>query len=117
MKIETIEIKAYDSTDVDVSWWTPDHYEDVYFPVELTIGAEGSEAGDLFRVLVATPEGLRKHGRGQVLAERATLILDDVSPKLLREALESIVRRCDTGSWTESVLRLQRYFSWEFERS
>lgn len=111
----TLEIKSYDSTDVEVSWWTPELHEDVYFPVTVRVGEVGSEAGDNFEVMITTPEALRKHAPGDVLSTRATLVLADYSPQLLRSTLERIVRRCSAHTWSESVLKLQRYFRWEYE--
>ncbi len=105
-----IEIKRLESSDVGIEWWTPELYEEVYFEVRMEIGEVASDVAETFTVRIATPEGLRRHGTGRVLAERATVIVADYSPRLLRTTLEGIVRKCRGHSWTQSVDKLNRYF-------
>ena len=113
--MDGIEIKRLESSDVGIDWWTPELYEDVYFEVRMEIGETTSDLAEAFTVRIATPEGLRKHGTGPVLAERATIIVADYSPRLLRKTLEGIVRKCRGHSWTQSVDKLNRYFRQEKE--
>ncbi len=110
-----IEIKRLESSDVGLEWWTPELYEDVCFEVRMEIGEVASEVAEAFTVKIATPEGLRKHGTGGVLAERATIIVADYSPRLLRKTLEGIVKRCVGHSWSHSVDKLNRYFRRQHE--
>lgn len=112
-----IEIKKLESNDIGVEWWLPELHEDVYFEVRIDVGEVGSSASDSFTVRIATPEGLRKHGSSKVLAERATIIVADYSPSLLKETLERIVKSCLGHSWTQSVDKLNRYFRWQHEDS
>jgi hypothetical protein len=111
-----LEIRKLTSPDVTPYAWTPDSRDDVYFLVELEIGTKGAVGADIFQVMVATPEGLRKHARGGVLSERACLLLSDFSSwRDLSAHLQAIVDRCSVGDVVQSTDRLQRYFQWEYE--
>ena len=110
-----IEIKNLESSEVEVESWVPDVHEDVFFRIHLDTGEVGSEASNSFHAMVATPEGLRKHGAGEILSERATLVFSEYSPELLRETLMRIIKECRGYSWAESVRNLNRYFHWEYE--
>jgi hypothetical protein len=112
-----IELKHIHSPDVDVDEWQPES-NSVWFLLELDIGPVGKEGADIFQVMVGTPEGLRKlataDARG-VLSNRAAIILHEFSWTALRGAIAAILRECDSSDWKESVLRLQRFFEWEYE--
>ncbi|WP_375773343.1 immunity 8 family protein [Archangium gephyra] len=110
-----LEIRSWSSPDVDFKAWRPDDRSDVFFLLEMEIGVAGEAGMDVFQVVVSTPEGLRARSSKPVVRERATLILADYSWDLLRRTCVEIVARCAAASWEESVLRLQRYFMWEYE--
>ncbi len=115
-------IVSISSPDVHLDAWTPQAREDAFVLVELELSCTGGQgAADLFQIVVATPEGLRKHQEthadalGEVLSERAMLVVSDYSWPRVRRTLKDIVKRCEGADWTESVARLQRYFEWEYE--
>ena len=111
----TLQVQDFYSPDVDVYSWEPDSVEQVFFLVELEIGEAGDKRSDLFQVIVATPEGLRAAARELVVADRATIVVSEYSWAQVRRIIERIVERCQAPTWEESVLRLQRYFMWEYE--
>jgi hypothetical protein len=111
----SLEIKTWSSPDVDIYHWVPDEPAEVRFLLEMEIGTTGDERTDIFQVVVATPEGLRAMCPKDVIRERATLILSEYSWGLLKRTCTGIVDRCAASTWNESVLRLQRYFAWEYE--
>lgn len=112
-----LQIKSRHSPDVQLDVWEPDDLADVYFLLELEIGEEGKEGADLFQVVIATPEGLRRRGaaRNGVIEKRATLVISELSWKTVHRAVADIVAACTAPTWNESVLKLQRYFRWEYE--
>lgn len=112
-----VEIRSKSSPDVEIDEWEPSAREEVCFLLEMEIAERGDVRCDLFQVLVATPEGLRALAtpRGSIISDRATLVLDDFSWRTLHLILGEIVSRCAAEDWIETVLRLQRYFQWEFE--
>lgn len=111
-----LEIRQLTSPDVQPYAWMPESREDVYFLVELRIGAVGDEASSDFQVIVATPEGLRKQAGTEVISDRGCIVLSDfVTWSALRRHLQAIVDNCAVSDPAESVDRLQRYFYWEYE--
>jgi hypothetical protein len=112
-----VEIKSLSSPDVEVDDWRPTSTEEVCFLLELEVGERGVDKRDLFQVMVATPEGLRKltPSDGSVISDRALLVLSEFSWPLLHATLRRILDRCASRDWSETVLRLQRYFEWEYE--
>jgi hypothetical protein len=110
-----LETKRISSPDVEVDIWEPESRDDVYVLLEVEIGVAGEDGADIFQLMIATPEGLRRHAGGEVIAERALVVVSDFSWAQVRKTLGAIVDRCAANDWSESVLRLQRYFSWEYE--
>jgi ribosome biogenesis protein Tsr3 len=110
-----LKIQDFYSPDVEVHSCEPEAPEAVRFLLELEIGEAGNERKDLFQVVVATPEGLRAGAKDSVIADRATIVVSEYSWIQLRRAVEQIVERCEAPTWKEAVLRLQRYFRWEYE--
>lgn len=112
-----LEIKSLHSSDVELFAWLPDS-NSVWFPLQLEIGEAGDARSDVFDMMVATPEGMLEKAtpdaRG-VLSKRGLLVLRTFSWDTLRHTLDSIVRDCQAETWETSVLRLQRYFYWEYE--
>lgn len=71
---------------------------------------------NVFQVVFATPEGLRKHSRGGgVLCTRATLVISELSWPLVHATVADVLRKCEARTWDEAVTKLQRYFEWEYE--
>jgi len=112
-----LEIKEIDSADVDIGQWRSDGSEQVYLQISMNIGETGSAAGDLFQTIVATPEGLRQaSGRfGPVVSTRGLMVVSKFSWQLVRNTLTEIVVSCAAEDWPRSVLKLERYFIWEYE--
>ena len=110
-----LKVQDFYSPDIEVHSWEPEAPESVRFLLELEIGEAGDEKRDLFQVLVATPEGLRAAAREGVIADRATIVISDYSWLQIQHAVQGIVERCEAPTWEEAVLKLQRYFRWEYE--
>lgn len=111
----TLKVNDYYSPDIEIHSWEPDSAEQVRFLLELEVGEAGDDRKDLFQVVVATPEGLRASATGPIIADRATIVVSEYSWGQVRRTVEQIVERCQAPTWEESVLKLQRYFRWEYE--
>jgi hypothetical protein len=113
-----LRILDFHSPDVEsLARWMPDDPSAVYLLVEMSIGEQGARAADLFSVMAATPEGLSRRARGDsvVISERGLVVVSEFDWPAIRQHLEAIVRRCEADTWVECVLRLQRFFMWEYE--
>lgn len=111
----TLKVYSWHSPDVAIESWEPESLDAVRFLLEVEIGEDGAEGKDLFDLIVATPEGLRRRASKLGIAERATLVVSEYSWAEVKSLVEEIVRRCESPTWAESVLKLQRYFRWEYE--
>ena len=110
-------VADYSSPDIDIESWSPVPTEPVYFLLEFSVGVRGDPASDVFYVIVATPEGLRSRSVGGelVISARGTIVVSDYSWSATRSAVEAIIRDCASPTWVESVMKLQRFFHWEYE--
>jgi len=112
-----LEVRSFTSPDVELYSWKPITNAEVLFLVEMEIGEVGIDGADLFQVVIATPEALRKRaGSGRlVISDRSTIVISNFDWNHIRGALEALVHNCESESWVTSTLRLQRYFEWEYE--
>jgi hypothetical protein len=112
-----MEIRSIASPDVDFYTWEPTTNAEVFFLVEMEIGEAGVDGADLFQVVVSTPEALRAKSKlgANTIRERSTLIVSNYDWHEINVSLETIVRKCESGTWPASVIQLQRYFRWEYE--
>jgi hypothetical protein len=112
-----LELRSLSSSDVEVGVWQPGEDGRVCFPLELEIGERGVNGADLFEVIIATPEGLRRlpTSINGVLSDRAAIVFDKFDWAGMRKVLSEILGACSAETWSESLLRLQRYFRWEYE--
>lgn len=113
-KIE-LSVEGFHSPDFDMATQTVCDLADVYFLVEFEVGVAGGRGKDVFSVLIATPEALRRHASGVIICSRATMVVSEFLWGDVRSALLQTIRECAGASWSESVLKLQRYFHWEYE--
>jgi len=110
-------IKSMHSPDVELQEWQPASLEDVCFLLQMEIGPAGEEGADVFDVMVATPEGLRRLQRqGEMfISKRALFVVAHYSVDELLRSLAELVASCDGESWVQCVQKLQRYFQWEYD--
>lgn len=112
-----LELRSLSSPDADPDDWLPDDNR-VLILLQLEVGVVGQLGADTFNVVVATPEGLSSLAQDDelgALAHRATIVVREFTWKKVRTVLEGILRQCVAPTWSESVLKLQRYFQWEYE--
>lgn len=124
-----LEVHSLLSLDVhDLPTWRPDSPEDVYLTVELEIGEAGATGAYVFQLMVATPEGVRAHHKGQTLQTYtsmcgrgktfdidAMLVIDPYDWPALHDVLLRRVASCERSTWVESLDRLRTRFFWEYE--
>ena len=96
----------------DFETWQPDHCEEVYLGLELSIGLIEREGADLFQLVVATPQAIQ--GR----AERRRcklLVVEQYNWQQIKAILEQWVGECDRLTWEEIAGCLRQRFDWEYE--
>jgi hypothetical protein len=114
-----LELRDYSSSDIERVWtWSPKHSSEVFFELTIDIGEHGHAGGNLFSLLVATPEGLRRVAdtySNYYFPDRAVLIFSTYSWNALMERINRILGQCSRNSWQESLLCLRQFFKWEYE--
>lgn len=111
-----LRIKSTHSPDVDIDIWEPADGDIVHFLLQVEIGQTTDDRADVFQVVIATPEGLRAASPGgEVLSDRATIVLSEFSWEAVWRRIKEILSECEGQTWNESVLKLQRYLRWEYE--
>src|SRR5262245_19332185 len=106
-------IKGYYSSDVEnLSTWAPASLEDVYYPLELSIGATGDKRADVFQVVVATPEAIRCRlsSAKKCLTGRHILLVAEHNWPSIAKYCESLVEQCADDTWEKVASRLARFF-------
>jgi hypothetical protein len=117
MSIQPI-VKGYFSSDVEnLATWNPTSPQDVYYPLELSIGTEGEDRADIFQVVVATPEAIRSRlmAKAKCVVGRHILLVAEQDWPSIKRFCESIVEKCADDTWPKVCSRLARSFRWEFE--
>lgn len=69
--------------------------------LELEIGEAGEAGVYVFQLMVATPENLRAHHKGEALQAYTSMC--------------GRVASCERSTWVESLNRLRAKFCWEYE--
>jgi hypothetical protein len=96
----------------DFETWQPDHTEDVYLGLELSIGLAGREGADLFQLVITTPRAIQ----GRPERKRCKLlVVEQYSWPEVKATLEQWGRECDRPTWEEIVDCLRHRFDWEYE--
>jgi hypothetical protein len=118
------EIRSIRSSDADVldsglpvEEWQPSDPETFYVYLEIEVGVRDELGEDVFGVDVCSPKWLlHQEGAGKgYLWARHRLILWRWNFKLVRQAIEELVRRVEGPDWTSVANELARYMKWEFE--
>ena len=112
------EIKDYHSADVENVWlWKPNDADDVFFNLEITIGSKDSDSGDIFEVMVATPEGVKRHAGkiSTIISSKLIIVVDNYRWDSVFHYCEKLVADCYSETWEGVVYKLSRFFTWEYE--
>jgi hypothetical protein len=112
-----LELRSLHSPDVEVDVWEPEG-QSVWFLLQLQIGTRGDVATDTFDVMIATPSGLLERASVDeycAVARRGTIVFREFTWPNLHKTIQKVLRECEAENWAQSVLRLQRFFFWEYE--
>ena len=115
MNIE-LWVESYSSPDIlDFEGWSPQDTESFVFLLEMEVGRSGSTGTDLFTVLVASPNGIKSMSKEFILRRRGCILVDCYSWEKIRKEIDRIVEHCSSETWEECIVKLQKYFIWEYE--
>jgi len=93
--------------------------EEATYLLTLAISMAGQGGADLFYTRISTPAALaaRTPEAPTVMSSRAAMIVSAFHWPTVEQHLEKLMKSCAAPTWAESVERLLRYFSWEYEDS
>jgi hypothetical protein len=90
--------------------------ESFRIPIEVEIGEEGQDGGELFYLTVASGAWVReKAGDSGGLLGHGYLIVNCFDYNSLFNTLSAMCRRCSDSTWDGVVCKLRRFMGWEFD--
>lgn len=101
----------------DLSTYRPSDPRDVYFHLYIDIGDQSGNVSE-FQVEIGTPKGMMSCASEHdltLITDRNLIVMSEYSFDLLEESINNILLKCESNDWDASVLKLQRYFLWEYE--
>lgn len=110
------KLKDWISPDIPEVWnWRTQSPGDVRYYLEMTIGTEDRRGGDLFGLMIVSPQALVKFEAEPAIWGRHHLIVTDYSWQVVIDHVNKVLDICKDDTWTEVAGKLSRYFHWEFE--
>src|SRR5579871_3738684 len=107
------EIKGITCADIE-HWetWQPDDPQEVFLALELSIGPIGSDASDLFQIVVATPQSLN----GRPDRRKCKLfVVQHYDGVEIRNTFDRWLKECERPDWEATVDCLRCRFDWEYD--
>jgi hypothetical protein len=110
------ELKSISSADIDLDSYSPEDEDCFSFPIEMAIGYEGGEGGDLFQMTVCTPAWIARENQGKtaVIGTALLIVFRYDWPEIL-SAIRHIAGGHSADDWTALAQKLSRIADWEFE--
>lgn len=111
------KIIDYFSADIENVWtWEPNDLTEVYFTLEIEIASDGDTSGQIFQMIVATPDALKKRrDKDAIFSGRGLLITVDYNWQKIEDTLNEILEKCAGDTWEDIVQQLLKFFWWEYE--
>lgn len=111
------KIKDIKSSDIDeLENYTPETPDNFEVSISLDIGMENEKGADIFQVTFCTPKWLGENCKeSEIFIPRHNLIVQKYNYSAFVKKLNEICQMCEGKNWDECVLKLSRYFLWEFE--
>jgi hypothetical protein len=116
-----LQVKYYDSPDIDhIEQWVPDN-ENVYYHLEMAIGLQDEQRADLYFVIIATPTGIaevrQRHGSLKSTSRTRMIVLDHYAWEEVVARIESVLDSIIVLDRQDSLDKLLHHFNWEYKRN
>lgn len=104
------------SAAIDLDTYFPEDPECFGLWIEFRAGFKDEESADDFRVLVCTPEWLRKeYGWKKSMWGRHMLVVFNYDLDAIKMEINQCVENCTGDNWMIIAQKISRFFAWEFE--
>jgi Immunity protein 8 len=80
------------------------------FLLDLTIGPSDSTSADIFDVIITT-----EHKPSKISEGSKWIHIEKYDWDTLRATILGIIDSCEGRNWYECVMKLKKYFNWEYE--
>lgn len=108
-------IRSYSMVGEELAGYWPDDPTDFCIGMDVIVGTQGGEGGDIFGFEVCSPKWFQKN-RAQVPAfSRHVLFINEYDELAIKTAVERLVSEVSGETWDEIANRLSRFMFWEFE--
>ena len=110
------QLKEISSPDEDLDTYAPSNSSDFGILLELVIGQEDSVGGDIFQLMVCSPDWIQRQYRNERMVwGRHLLIVFEFDLRSIKASIERQISDCAGSDWAEVATRLNRFAAWEFE--
>lgn len=109
---------SFFSTDVDacLSKYYPSEPDNFGFLARLIVGEEKTEGGDIFDVMICTPQWLMSNFQeSDIIIGRHYLIVFEYNYQRIYSRLKKLIENIHGDNWEEIALKIGRIGHWEFE--
>ncbi|SRR6266702_2037407 len=109
------ELKSITSADVNFDTYNPEDEDCFSFPIEMVIGYEGGQGGNLFQMIVCTPAWISRENQGKaaVIGTELLIVFRYDWPAIL-SAIQDLVSGCTADDWPTLAQKLSRFADWEY---
>lgn len=119
MKIaqQKFEVKDYWSPDIYNPWaWNPEN-NSVFYLLEMTIGITGENKGDIYSVIVATPEGILDLNKAIIKKAELykILLIYKYDWNQIRNIIDEKLASIHPNEGLQAYDKLANMFYWEYE--
>ncbi|MBL0319315.1 MAG: immunity 8 family protein [Alphaproteobacteria bacterium] len=99
----------------DLEKYEPEQDDCFMIQLWLDIGANDSDATDIFYLTVCTPEWLKNECTLQALWGRHLLIVSSYDIQIIRDKIEDYLSTCTGNDWQQLAVKIGKICAWEFE--
>lgn len=110
------ELKSIESADIIFDSYSPENEYCFSFPIQMVIGSEECQGGNLFQMTVCTPAWIATENQGKVaVVGTGLLVVFRYDWPAILSAIREIVSSYSADDWEALAQKLSRIAHWEFE--
>lgn len=108
-------IRSYSMVGEELNSYWPDDPADFCIGMDVIVGIQGGEGGDIFGFEVCSPKWFQKNRAQDPAFSRHVLFINEYDELAIKTAVERLVSEVSGETWNEIANRLSRFMFWEFE--
>lgn len=108
-------IKSYSVEGEELDNYWPDDTSDFCIEMDVTVGVQGKEGGDIFSFEVCSPKWFQKNRAQHPAFSRHILFVNEYDDCAIKETIGKLVSEASGETWDDITNILSRFMFWEFE--